>query len=125
MVILSRRSNLYNCVEDAEEVVKISKDIEANINKTPLSDVDKVTSEEVKKAAMLLKPGKGDPSFSFSSDVLKLKSDIRCDYISNMIKSFLVYAHVPQFMLLATLVPIIKDRLASINISKNYRSVSS
>ena len=99
------------------------KNIEANINKTPLSYVDKVTSEEVKKAAMLLKPGKGNPSFSFSSDVLKLKSDILCDYISNMIKRFLVYAHVPQFMLLATLVPIIKDRLASINIPQNYRSV--
>ena len=40
-----------------------------------------------------------------------------------MIKSFLVHAYIPQYMLISTLVPIIKDRLSSINISKNYRSV--
>ena len=61
--------NLYNCVEDAEDVVKISEEIETNINETSLSDVDKVTSEEVKKAAMLLKPGKGDPSFSSEAQI--------------------------------------------------------
>ena len=40
-----------------------------------------------------------------------------------MIRSFLVHSHIPQFLLLSTLVPIIKDKLTSINISKNYRSV--
>ena len=109
--------DLYSCVDDAEEVVKITEEVEANITETSLNDVDRVSSEEVKKAALRLKPGKGDPSFSFSSDVLKINSDILCDYISKMIKSFLIHAHVPQFMLLATLVPIIKDKLASINIS--------
>ena len=88
-----------------------------------LKDVKKVTPEQVKKAAAALKPGKGDPSFSFSSDLLKLNSDILTDYLSKMIKSFLIHGHVPQFMLLATLVPIVKDKLASVNISKNYRSV--
>ena len=40
-----------------------------------------------------------------------------------MIKSFLVHSHIPLFMLLSTLVPIIKDKLGSIGVSKNYRSV--
>ena len=115
--------NLYNCVDDAEDVVKISQEVEDSINATSMVDVERVTPEEVRKAAQNLKPGKGDPTFSFSSDLLKLNSDILLDYISKMIKSFLVHGHVPQFMLLATLVPIVKDKLASINISKNYRSV--
>ena len=38
-------------------------------------------------------------------------------------KSLLINGHIPQFMLISTLVPIIKDRLAPINISKNYRSI--
>ena len=114
--------NLYNCVDDAEDVIEISKEVKADISEASLEDVDKVTSEEVRKAALLLMPGKGDPSLSFSSDLLKINSDILLDYISKMIKSFLIHARVPQFMLLATLVPIVKDKLASINISKNYRS---
>ena len=32
--------------------------------------------------------------------------------------------HVTQILLLATLVPIIKDKLGSINVSKNYRSIA-
>ena len=40
-----------------------------------------------------------------------------------MIRSSLIHGHIPQFLLLSTLVPIIKDKLGSINMSKNYRSV--
>jgi hypothetical protein len=79
--------------------------------------------EEVKKAAAALKPGKGDPVFSFSSDCLKLNSDILSEYITLMIRSFLIHGYIPQFMLFSTLVPIIKDKLDSIHVSKNYRSV--
>ena len=114
--------NLYNYVDDAEEVMEIRHEVEINIKEASLDDVDRVTSKEIRKAAFLLKPGKGDPAFSFSLDLLKINSDILLEYISKMIKSFLILAHVPQFMLLATLVPIIKDKLASVNISKNYRS---
>ena len=40
------------------------------------------------------------------------------------IRSFLVHGHVTFFLLLATLVPLIKDKLGSINVSKNYRSIA-
>ena len=115
--------DLYNCVEDGEEVAQISDEIEAQINEKSLEDVNKVTIYEVKKAASRLKPGKSDPSFSFSSDCLKVDSYLLADHTATMIRSFLVHNHIPQFMLLSTLVPIIKDKLTSANISKNYRSV--
>ena len=35
----------------------------------------------------------------------------------------MIHGHVTQGLLISTLVPIVKDPLASINISKNYRSV--
>ena len=113
-------SNLYNCVDDADDVIKISQEVEARINNDSLQDVHQVTADEVRKAAARLKPGKGDPSYSFSSDFVKINSGILFEYISMMIKSFLVHAHVPQFLLLAMFVPIINEKLASINVSKNY-----
>ena len=39
-------------------------------------------------------------------------------------QGFLVHGHVTLILLLATLVPIIKDKLGSINVSKNYRSIA-
>ena len=70
-----------------------------------------------------MKPSKSDPVFTFSSDCLKTDSVRLAEHTSSMLKSFLIHGHIPQFMLVSTLVPIIKDKLASINISKNYRSV--
>ena len=114
---------LYNSVEDAHEVETISKEVESEISEKSLEDVNKVTIEEVKKATAALKPGKGDPIYSFSSDCMKVSSELLAEHISSMIKSFLIHGHIPQFLLLSTLVPIIKDKLGSINVSKNYRSV--
>ena len=116
---------LYNCVDDGEEVVKICEDIEALINVESFDDVMRVTPEEVKKATAKLKPGKGDPSFSFSSDCIKVKSNLLAEQTAAaiMIRSFLVHNHIPQFLLLSTVIPIIKDKFSSISVSKNYRNV--
>ena len=114
---------LYNSVKDADEVILLSEEIERKVTKDSLNDVNKVTVEEVKKATSALKPGKGDPVFNFSSDCIKVESRILSEFTAIMIKSFLIHNHIPQFMLLSTLIPIIKDKLGSINISKNYRSV--
>ena len=115
--------SIYNCVEDGDEVEKINSEVNRNISEASIHDVNRVTVEAVKKAAAALKPGKGDPVFLFSSDCLKVNSDILAECITNMIKSFLIHSYIPQFMLLSMLVPLIKDKLGIINISKNYRSV--
>ena len=83
-----------------------------------VTEGNRVTSEEVKKAAAAQKPGKGDHVYSFSSDYLKVNSDILSEYKAVMIKSFLMHNHIPQIILLSTLVPIIKDKLGSKNLSK-------
>ena len=110
---------LYNSVADGKEVENISKEVEKKIGVQSLDDANKVTKEEVKKAAAALKPIKADPVFSFLSDCLKVNSDMLAEYTSSMIKSFLLHNYIQQFMLLSTLVPNIKDKLGSINISKN------
>ena len=116
-------SELYNCVDDGDEVKKICEDIENKLNLMHLSDIEKVTPDEIRKASAKLKPGKSDPVYTFSSECLKTNSVRLEEHISHMIKSYLVHGYIPHFMLISTLVPIIKDNLASISISKNYHSV--
>ena len=45
-------------------------------------------------------------------------------HISIALQCFLIHGYGTLLLLLATLVPIIKDKLESISISKNYRSIS-
>ena len=46
------------------------------------------------------------------------------ELLAVIIRCYLVHGHVTRFFLLATLVPIIKDKLGCINSSKNYRSIA-
>ena len=117
-------SKLYNSVDDAESMARLTCEIDSKIDKFSLTDVEKVTPRIVKEAIAKLNPGKTDPVFSFSSDCMKVESDKLSDLLSIIIRCFLVHGHVTRFLLLATLVPIIKDKLGSPNSSKNYRSIA-
>ena len=101
---------LFNSVKDGKDVERISKEVDTKITVDSLADVNKVNKEEVKKAAAALKSDKGDPVYSFTSDCLKVESDILSEHTAMMIRSFLIHNYIPQFMLLSTLVPIIKDK---------------
>ena len=117
-------SKLYNSVDDKENIQNLLDDVNNRINFTHAHDVHKVTPEIVKEAAKHLKDGKSDPVHVFSSDCIKNGPDMLFKLLSIAIKSFLFHGHVTVYLLLATLVPIIKNKLASINTSKNYRSIA-
>ena len=46
------------------------------------------------------------------------------ELLTIIIRCYLIHGHVTRYLLLATLVPIIKDKLGSLNSSKNYRSIA-
>ena len=116
--------DLYNSVDDKDDIANILEVVNNGINNSHAHDVKKVTPEIVKEAAMRLKDGKSDPVHILSSDCIKNAPDILFKLLSDVIRSFLFHSHVTIYLLLATLVPIIKNKLASINTSKNYRSIA-
>ena len=106
-------------------MAKVAEQVEHKVGDYSLQEVAMVTPSIVKEAATKLKPGKSDPVYSFSSDCIKVESDKLAELLSIIIQCFLVHGHVTRFLLLATPVPIIiKDKLGSINNSKNYRSIA-
>ena len=115
---------LYNSVDDNRELENIKVEVKDRINLSHIHDVKKVTPDLVREAASHIKDDKTDPIFTFSSDCIKHGTDLLFDSLSLVIKSILIHGHVTVFLLLATLVPIIKDNLGSINSSKNYRSIA-
>ena len=116
--------SLYNSVDETEELVKLSEDLETKITSASLDDVDKVTDEIVHDAATKLKVNKIDPIFEFTSNTLKNAPNLLFVHLSVIIKSYLIHAHVSTVLLLSTLVPIIKDKMGDICSSQNYRSIA-
>ena len=117
-------STLYNSVHDQEELMNVAQETESRINSLSHLDVEKVNPDVVKEAASHLRDSKSDPSYSFNSDCIKNGSDQLFEKLSLAVRSFLVHGHVTYFLLLATLAPIIKDKLGTINSSKNYRGIA-
>ena len=77
----------------------------------------------MKKAAHKLKSVKSDPMFTFSCDCLKNGSENLYVMLSDLLQGFMIHVQVTMGLLISTRVPMVKDPLSSINISKNYRSV--
>ena len=115
---------LYNCTDDKDDIQRLDDEIKQKINCSDARDVKKVSAGILKEASNRLKNGKSDPTYLFSSDCIKNAPDILFDHLSVIIRSFLYHGHVTVFLLIATLVPIIKNKLGSISSSKNYRSIA-
>ena len=78
-------------MDDAEDMAMVSSEVESKVNSFSLRDVEKVTPELVKTAAKKLKPGKSDPVYTFSSDCIKVDSDLLAELIAIIIRSYLIH----------------------------------
>ena len=115
---------LYNSVDDQSDVTKLYCEVSENIDHDDLVDVKKVTPSLVKEAVGHLNNAKTDPVYDFSSDCIKNGPDILYNHLAAILQSFLIHSHVSLHLLLAVLVPLVKDRLGNISSSKNYRSIA-
>ena len=65
-----------------------------------------------------------DALFDFSSDCLINASNKLIDHVTTLFKWFLATGKIPAFLLLCTLVQIVKDNLDDFAISDNYRAIA-
>ena len=117
-------SELFNRETDDAEVNKVKVAIEDEIDEDSWNEINKVNSSSIKEALKRIKPDKSDPICNFSSDFLKNSPEVLIYHLEKMIKAFLVHGHVSEVLLLATLVPIVKDKLGDLCSSANYRSIA-
>ena len=115
---------LFNSVKDKDELIGVNNTLSDLINNTAMDDVEKVTANKLKEATKNLKADKIDPQFNFTSDCLKNAPDVFFQHLETILRSFLVHGHVSLVLLLATLVPLIKNKLGNTCSSKNYRSIA-
>ena len=97
--------DLYNSVEDSNELIELCDTVNRKVNVSCLNDVKKVTPDVISEAAKNLRDSKSDPCYSFSSDCIKNGPDSLFNILSVIIQAFLIHGRVTHFLLLATLVP--------------------
>ena len=102
----------------------LSEEVNDKIAPKDIIEVNKITPKLVKQATLHLKPGKSDPGLTFTSDIFMNAPDILFVHLASVIRCFIIHGHVTDFLLLSTLVPIIKDKLGDQCASKNYRSIA-
>ena len=106
--------NLFNRESDSDDIKKIQDGIEQEINDESFSEINKINMASIRDALGKIKSNKSDPICNFSSDFLKNGPDILIYHLEVMIKTFLIHGHVSEILLLATLVPIVKDKLGDL-----------
>ena len=116
--------DLYSKHTLGEEFQRINEEINLQVNQGLQVDLDRVNSETVRAALDKLKTGKSDVQFSFNSDCLINSSSVLIEHMTQLFRWFLRTGRIPAFLLLCTLVPIVKDNLADITNSDNYRAIA-
>ena len=98
--------------------------MENKVNKASLNELNVITPELIKPASQKLKPGKLDPLLKATSEFFLNAPAILYDLLSVFLRSFIIHADVSDFLLLSSLIPIVKDKLAAITNSNNYRLIA-
>ena len=91
-----------------------------DINHESLSDVKRIDHTIVRKALNKLKTGKSDALYDYNSDCLINAPD---DHLVNLFRSFANHGCLPHYLLVCTLIPLIKDQLGDLASSENYRAI--
>ena len=97
--------------------------LNTSISQADWVEIEKINSVTIKDAIDKIKSNKSDPLHDYSSDFRKHAPDILYEQLAVVIRSFVSHGHVTSSLLIATLVPIVKDKLADLCSSKNYRSI--
>ena len=116
--------DIYNSADDSEDLLDVLSEVENKIDESCIDDVQLVTPDIVRQAAKNLNDSKSDPHLNFSSDCIKNGTPTLFEKLAAGLQCFLIHGHVAHLLLLATLVPLIKDKLGSLNSSKNYRTIA-
>ena len=120
----NKYENLYNSVDDSNDLLIVEESISQRINNTDICEVLKITPTLVKEASKKHKPEKSDPVSEIFSDYLINAPDILCQHLSDVMKTFITHGHLTQTLAIYTLLPMIKDKLGKASDSNNYRSIA-
>ena len=116
---------LYNSAETSSAMREIKQQLKVLIGETDsLIEVNKITSNIVKEAALKMKSGKTDVSGSFQSEVLLNGPPLLFDHLAALFRAFLVHGDVTDQSLSCAFIPLFKGGLKDETITDSYSAIA-
>ena len=122
--LADKYKRLYNGVNDQENLSTFKSKLNREINQRSCKYSSLLTPELIRQSSQKLKSGKTDPLVSITSDCLVNGPQILYGILSFCLQSYVNHGHVSDFLLILTMVPIVKDKLGDLTSSNNYRSIA-
>ena len=89
-----------------------------------LIEVNKITSNIVREAALKMKGGKSDVSGSFQSEVLLNGPPLLFDHLAALFRAFLVHGDFTDQLLSCSFIPLFKGGLKDETNTDSYRAIA-
>ena len=116
---------LYNQHTLGDDLAQLEHDVTKNLSDKDLIDVDRISVDIVQKALKQMKAGKNDAIYDIQSDCLTNGPPELMNHLTNILKTFTIHGAIPDFILVCTLLPLVKNNLADLTSSDNYRAIAS
>ena len=117
-------SELYSSADTAIETNSVKLRTEENVAQEGFNEIQKITKESVKAAAIMMKKGKADVSGSYSTDAIRLAPDSLFEKLALVYRSFLVHGTVSRPLLACAFMPLLKSSLKDPGDTKSYRAIA-
>ena len=117
-------SDLYNRVENGAVLDQVSERINSGINTTSKAQLDRIDENLIKSALKKMKSNKRDAVFDTVSDCYSNGPPELVFHLTKLVRMYLSHGNVPYFILLCTLLPLVKDKFGDITSSDNYRAIA-
>jgi hypothetical protein len=98
--------------------------VEDSVTDEGFEEIQKITSESVKAAALMMKKVKTDVSGSYNTDALRLAPDALFEKLALIYRSFLVHGTVSRPLLACAFMPLLKSALKDPGDTKSYRAIA-
>ena len=107
-----------------EDFLNVRNRIKEEVTAESAEQLNRINEDIIVEALKHLKTNKLDSQFTVASDCLINAPPELVTHLTNLIKMYLCHGAVPHFVLLCTLIPLVKDNLADITKYENYRAIA-
>ena len=116
--------SLYNITDDTDALKQLKKSLIEDIgNENSEQEIEKITGQVVKNATKRIKPGKGDVTGSYNSDMIINCPDSFFELLSGVFRSWLTHGTVSKSFLACAFLPLVKG-LKDPSLTSSYRAVA-
>ena len=87
-------------------------------------NLNRINEDSFKNALNLMKAKKSDSVFNISSDFYLNGQPELTSHLTRLLRLFFSHGHIPETILICTLLPLVKDKLGDITASSNYHAIA-